>query len=104
MTSTSRPSVTDTLLRIHRISYHVKDWSHMPRTPDPLLEERILDAAQELWIAGGDDALSMRAVAAKAGTHTPRIYARFKDREQILRALRSRVVARLRDHLSACTS
>jgi AcrR family transcriptional regulator len=76
----------------------------MPRTPDPLLEERILDAAQELWIGGGDEALSMRAVATKAGTHTPRIYARFKDREQILRALRSRVVARLRDQLAGCTS
>jgi len=76
----------------------------MPRTPDPLLEARILDAAEELWLAGGEDALSMRAIAERVGTHTPRIYSRFKDKEQLLRALRSRVVARLRATLADATS
>jgi AcrR family transcriptional regulator len=73
----------------------------MPRRPDPELEERILDAAQELWGMGGEHALSMRAVAARAGSHTPLIYTRFKDKEAILRALRLRVVARWRARLTA---
>jgi AcrR family transcriptional regulator len=69
-----------------------------------LLEERILDAAQELWIAGGEAALSMRAVADRLGIYTPRIYSRFRGKEQLLRALRSRVVSRLGTSLSAATS
>lgn len=73
----------------------------MPRRPDPELEERILDAAQELWGVGGEHALSMRAVADRAGSHTPLIYTRFKDKEALLRALRLRVVAQLRARLSA---
>jgi len=73
----------------------------MPRRPDPELEERILDAAQELWGVGGEHALRMRAVADRAGSHTPLIYTRFKDKEALLRALRLRVVARLRARLSA---
>ena len=76
----------------------------MPRSPDPLVEARILDAAQELWIVGGEDALSMRAIADRLGIHTPRIYSRFRDKEELLRALRSRVVTRLRASLSAATS
>jgi AcrR family transcriptional regulator len=76
----------------------------MPRPADPLLEERILDAAQELWIAGGEDALSMRAIADRLGIHTPRIYSRFSAKEQLLRALRSRVVTRLGQSLAASTS
>ena len=59
----------------------------MPRHPDPELEKRVLDAAQKLWRGGGDKRLSMRALARAAGTNTPAIYRRFKDREDILRAL-----------------
>jgi AcrR family transcriptional regulator len=76
----------------------------MPRRPDPDLEERILDAAQELWGVGGERALSMRAVADRAGSHTPLIYSRFKNKEALLRALRKRVVDRLRVQLSAAMS
>ena len=59
----------------------------MPRKPDATLEGRILDAARKLWIKGGDDALSMRAVARAAKSNTPAIYRRFRNRKQILRAL-----------------
>jgi AcrR family transcriptional regulator len=76
----------------------------MPRRSDPKLEERILDAAQDLWAEGGERALSMRAVADRAGSHTPLIYTRFKDKEALLRALRKRVVDRFRVQLSAGTS
>jgi AcrR family transcriptional regulator len=61
------------------------------RLPDPHLENRILDAAQKLWQKGGEDALTMRAVARAADTNTPAVYRRFRDREDILRGLLRRV-------------
>lgn len=60
----------------------------MPRRPDPALEQCILDAASRLWARGGEKALTMRAVAKAAGTTTPTVYERYRDREDILRALR----------------
>ncbi len=66
----------------------------MPRQLDPELEHRILDAAQRLWDEGGEEAVTMRAVAERAGTHTPRIYLRLKDKGTLLRALRSAALVR----------
>lgn len=60
----------------------------MPRQPDPELEQRILNAASRLWARGGEKALTMRAVARAAGTTTPTVYERYRDRDDILRALR----------------
>jgi len=60
----------------------------LPRHPDPQLEQRILDAASRLWSRGGPKALTMRAVAKAAGTTTPTVYERYRDRDDILRALR----------------
>lgn len=59
----------------------------MPRRPDPDLESKILEAAKKLWKKGGEHGLTMRAVARAAGTNTPAVYRRFRDREDILRAL-----------------
>jgi len=63
----------------------------MPRHADPELVERVLDAAQKLWRRGGDKAFSMRVLARLAKTNTPAIYRRFKNREDILRALLERL-------------
>jgi len=63
----------------------------VPRRPDPELEGRILDAAQKLWKKGGEKALTMRAVARAAGTNTPSVYRRFRDRDDILRGLLWRI-------------
>lgn len=63
----------------------------MPRRPDPDLEDKILDAAQKLWKKGGEKALTMRTVARAAGTNTPAVYRRFRDRDDILRALIERI-------------
>jgi len=63
----------------------------VPRLPDPELEGKILDAAQKLWKQGGERALTMRAVAKAAGTNTPSLYRRFRDRDDILRGLLHRV-------------
>lgn len=60
----------------------------MPRHPDPELEQRILAAASRLWARGGEKALTMRAVAKAAGTTTPTVYERYRDRDDILFALR----------------
>lgn len=60
----------------------------MPRHPDPELEQRILTAASRLWARGGEKSLTMRAVAKAAGTTTPTIYERYRDRNDILRSLR----------------
>jgi AcrR family transcriptional regulator len=60
----------------------------VPRQPDPDLEQRILEAASRLWARGGEKALTMRGVAKAAGTTTPTLYERYRDREDILLALR----------------
>lgn len=60
----------------------------MPRQADPELEKRILLAASRLWARGGEKALTMRAVAKAAGTTTPTVYERYRDRDDIRRALR----------------
>jgi AcrR family transcriptional regulator len=60
----------------------------VPRQPDPQLEQRILNAACRLWARGGEKSLTMRAVAKAARTTTPTVYERYRDREDILRALR----------------
>jgi AcrR family transcriptional regulator len=60
----------------------------VPRHADPDLEKRILDAASRLWARGGEKAMTMRAVAKAAGTTTPTVYERYRDRDDILRALR----------------
>ena len=63
----------------------------MPRPSNPDLEGKILDAAQKLWKKGGEKALTMRTVARAAGTNTPAVYRRFRDRDDILRGLMQRI-------------
>jgi AcrR family transcriptional regulator len=60
----------------------------LPRQADPQLEQRILDAACRLWSRGGEKALTMRGVAKAAGTTTPTLYERYRDRDDVLRAVR----------------
>lgn len=73
----------------------------MPRHPDPDLENRILNAAQVLWKRGGEKSLTMRAVARGAGTNTPAVYRRFKNRKDLVRGLLLRIAARIREDFSA---
>jgi AcrR family transcriptional regulator len=76
----------------------------MPRRPDPDLEDRILNAAQKLWKKGAEKTLTMRAVAKAASTNTPAVYRRFKNREDILRALLQRIRQQVVDLLEASPS
>src|SRR5271169_5299690 len=76
----------------------------MPRRADPDLQERILDAAQKLWKKGAEKTLTMRAVAEAAGTNTPAVYRRFRNREDILRALLQRIQQDVSHALRSCRS
>jgi AcrR family transcriptional regulator len=73
----------------------------VPRHPDPDLEQRILGAASRLWARGGERTLTMRAVAKAAGTTTPTVYERYRDRDDILRSLRMETRRELFAALSA---
>lgn len=76
----------------------------MPRPIDPETEGRILAAARKLWHQGGEEALSMRAVAKMARTNTPAVYRRFRNREEILRALVQSFQLELLRKLEPCKS
>jgi AcrR family transcriptional regulator len=67
----------------------------LPRIPDPEVEKRVLAAASRLWARGGEKALTMRAVAKAAGTTTPTVYERYRDRDDLLRSLRKETRAEL---------
>jgi AcrR family transcriptional regulator len=76
----------------------------MPRHPDPELEQRILNAALKLWRKGAEKTLTMRAVARAAGTNTPAVYRRFKDRRDILHGLLRRLQKDVADVVRPCRS
>ena len=76
----------------------------MPRQADPDLEARILNAAQRLWKKGAEKALTMRAVAKAAGTNTPAVYRRFRNRDDILRGLLQRIQHDVIAALQSCRS
>jgi AcrR family transcriptional regulator len=67
-------------------------------------------AADALWQSGGEEAVTIRSVAAEAATTTPTVYSYYTDREALLTALRSIVFQRFsaylqksRDFRDACT-
>jgi AcrR family transcriptional regulator len=76
----------------------------VPRRPDPDLEAKILNAARRLWKKGGEDALTMRAVAEAAGTNTPSVYRRFRNRDDILRGLLERIRLEIAAEIEAAGS
>lgn len=67
----------------------------MPRKADKSLEGRIVDAAYQLWMQGGEHALTMRAVAQAAKTTTPTLYERFKDKHELVAFLNARAAQRM---------
>ena len=63
----------------------------MPRIADASLSDRILDAAYELVKKHGAESVTLRAVALRAKTTTPTVYARFATKEELLLALANRL-------------
>lgn len=68
----------------------------MPPHTDLLLEEKILKTAQRLWRTRGEKGLTLRAVAKEAGTTTPTVYKRFRNKQ----ALRNKLAERFRGQLN----
>jgi AcrR family transcriptional regulator len=75
----------------------------VPPIPDKQLEERILAAARRLWREEGDKGLTLRAVARAAGTTTPTVYKRFRNKDAIRRALALSFRAEMNAELFAST-
>ena len=71
----------------------------MPRKPDPTLEKSIVEATVRLLERGGNNAITMRAVAKAAKTTTPTLYERFSDRDALLDAVTDLLRNRLIDSL-----
>jgi AcrR family transcriptional regulator len=63
------------------------------------VEGRIVDAAYRLWSQAGEPALTMRAVARAAGTTTPTLYQRFRNKRDLRRFLEERARQNLFDAL-----
>ncbi|SDK90668.1 TetR/AcrR family transcriptional regulator [Nonomuraea jiangxiensis] len=62
------------------------------RGEGPLLREEILRAAEDLLAESGtEDALTLRAVALRAGVSTPSVYLHFTDKEALVEAVCLRV-------------
>ncbi|WP_193607383.1 TetR/AcrR family transcriptional regulator [Nocardioides lijunqiniae] len=59
----------------------------MARPRDPQIEERILGAAQTLIAETGYDALTMEAIAERAGVGKPTVYRRYANRDEVVFAL-----------------
>src|SRR5262249_43388804 len=76
----------------------------MPPRADLQLEERILKAAQRLWKSHGPASLTLRAVACEAGTTTPTVYKRFRNKQALHKALADRVRSQLNEQLFASQS
>ncbi|WP_223625663.1 TetR/AcrR family transcriptional regulator [Microbacterium sp. EST19A] len=71
----------------------------MPRPLVPNRRERILDAAEELVLARGFDAMSVAAIAEGAGIGKGAVYLEFPGKSDILDALLRRGTARLNEHV-----
>lgn len=67
----------------------------MPRPLVPNRRERVLDAAEELVLARGFDAVSVAAIAESAGIGKGAVYLEFPGKHDILDALLGRGTARL---------
>jgi AcrR family transcriptional regulator len=76
----------------------------MPPTADKNLEERIVKAAQRLWRSRGERGLTLRAVAREAGTTTPTVYKRFRNKQALQIALALRCRQQLNEELFSATS
>lgn len=73
----------------------------MPPTPDKHLEERILNAALRLCRTRGERGLTLRAVARAAGTTTPTVYKRFRDKATLRIAVARHIWHELIEYLVA---
>lgn len=67
----------------------------MARTADPAVRTALIEAAAQRLAVGGLDALSLRQVAADAGTSTQAVYTHFGSKDDLVRAVVVEAFARL---------
>ncbi|WP_417540725.1 TetR/AcrR family transcriptional regulator [Microbacterium maritypicum] len=72
----------------------------MPRPRVPDRHDRILDAAEELVLAHGFDAMSVASIADRAGIGKGAVYLEFAGKREILDALLQRGTTRMNDRVS----
>ena len=69
----------------------------MPPKADKRLGERILKAAERLWRTRGERGLTLRGVARAAGSTTPTVYKRFRNKGALRVALAERFKTQLNE-------
>ena len=74
-----------------------------PRRYDAALRRHLLDVSSEAISRSGPDGISLRRVAADAGTTTAAVYALFGGREQLIDAVAAEGFTRFGTHLDAVT-
>src|SRR5215467_5323369 len=73
----------------------------MPRKPDRAVEGKIVDAAYRIWSQSGEAALTMRGVAQAAGTTTPTLYQRFRNKRELKHFLEERAQQKMFEALQS---
>ncbi|MFE6969811.1 TetR-like C-terminal domain-containing protein [Isoptericola sp. NPDC057653] len=71
-----------------------------PRLHDDALRTRLLEVTSEALSTGGEPAVTVRAVAAAAGTSASAVYALFGSREDLLAAVSAEGFRRFATHLA----
>jgi AcrR family transcriptional regulator len=72
-----------------------------PRTNDDTVKERLVESATELFATRPRESITVRALAAAAGTATAAVYSLFGSKDALIDEARSRAVAGLFHDLSA---
>lgn len=72
-----------------------------PRTNDDTVKERLIDSATEMFATRPRESITIRALAAAAGTATAAVYSLFDGKEGLIAEVRDRAVAGLSQELSA---
>lgn len=72
-----------------------------PRTHDDALRTRLLEVASRTTSEHGEAGVTVRSVAAEAGTSPSAVYALFGSREQLLAAVTAEGFRRFAEHLAA---
>ncbi|MBE1874681.1 TetR/AcrR family transcriptional regulator [Myceligenerans pegani] len=72
-----------------------------PRTHDDALRTRLLEVASRTTSERGEAAVTVRSVAAEAGTSPSAVYALFGSREKLLAAVTAEGFRRFAEHLAA---
>ncbi|MEU2199371.1 TetR/AcrR family transcriptional regulator [Isoptericola sp. NPDC019482] len=72
-----------------------------PRLHDDALRTRLLEVTSEALSTGGEPAVTVRSVAAAAGTSASAVYALFGSREELLAAVSAEGFRRFAAHLAA---